>query len=106
VSTVNEPARFTGVGMDPDGHASTRVQLIVEPDRLVLRAGFDVVVQRSEVAAVRVQWPRPWQAMPLAPLVAVRMIDRPKGWRSLFWGPAFSSPRTVRVALRERGWLL
>lgn len=103
VPAVN-PARFVGVGMDPDGHASTKVELIIDADRLVLRAGFDVVIRRTDVDAVRVRWPRPWQAMPFAPLLAVQTSDRPTRWRALFWGPAFTSPGPLRAALGERGW--
>lgn len=91
--------------MDPRGHASLAVELIIRADELVLRAGYDVTVKRNEVTAVRVRWPRPWQALLLAPLLAVRMVDGPDRWRTLFWGPSFTSPGTLRSALAAHGWL-
>lgn len=91
--------------MDPRGHASVAVELIVRAEELILRADRDVEVKRKDVVAVRVRWPRPWQALPVAPLLSVRMADRPDRWRTLFWGPAVATPRRLRSALAEHGWV-
>jgi hypothetical protein len=90
--------------VDRDGHASGSVELVVADDRLVLRQGFDVVIHRHDVLAVRVRWPRPWEALPLAPLLSIRTRATPDRWRRLFWGPALRGPAALRAPLVAHGW--
>lgn len=97
---MGAPVSLRGGGMDRDGHASGAVELVVADDRLVLRQGFDVVIRRDDVLAVRVRWPRPWEA----PLLSVRTRAAPDRWRRLFWGPGLGRPAALRAVLDAHGW--